>query len=97
MRVLHDRLQGISNSVARLPTHRRRLENVMKNLQAYAAEMSGSGRSRDKSKSIKKGKSFNFRSLIREGSNRFNPTVVATAEKSESPEKEITPTVDQVV
>jgi hypothetical protein len=72
----------------------------MKNLQAYATDLGGNSNrqkdSRDKSKSIKKGKSFNFLSMMREGSNRFTPTVVAAAENSESP-KEITPSVDQVV
>ncbi|KAG0631565.1 hypothetical protein M758_1G262900 [Ceratodon purpureus] len=100
LQALARRLQGISNSISRLPTHRRRLEAVMKNLQTYAAEMGrNSNRQKDlqdKNKSIKKSRSFNFRALMKEGSNRFNPTVVAATDRSEDP-KEITPNADQVV
>lgn len=83
------RLQGITNSISRLPTHRRRMEALMKNLQAYMESRSQEGAfgdisrqkdSRDRTKSIKKSRSFNFRTLLTEGSNRFMPTAVAAPE-----------------
>jgi hypothetical protein len=98
LQALARRLQGISNSISRFPTHRRRLEAVMKTLLAYAETSDKSGvnlkLARDKSKSIRKSMSFNFRGLKREASNRFSSTAVAAADRSGT---ETTPNVAQAV
>jgi len=74
------------------------MESVTKNLLIYIDDMDGSAsrrkEARDKSKSIKKSKSFNFLNLIKEGSNRLNHTAVAAADKSG---REIAPDVDESV
>lgn len=83
----------------------------MKNFQAYVENMENkenmentenmSGNSSnqkalpDKSKSMKI-RSFNFRSLMKEGSKRFLPATVAAAERRGNPE-EISSNGDQVV
>lgn len=61
----------------------------MKNFQAYIETMGWNQKDGlpDKSKSIKlKSRSFNFRSFMREGSNRFFPPTVPASERRENSE-----------
>lgn len=76
----------------------------MKNFQSYDENVDSIGTSvtmpksgSDKSKSIKKARSYNFRSLMKEGSKRFlGPTSAASAERRGTPE-DITSNGEQAV
>jgi len=75
----------------------------MKNFQEYVENMdsingnvSNPKALPDESKSMKKTRSYNFRSLMKEGSKRFLPTTVAAAESRGNPE-DINSNGDQAV